>query len=438
MSWRSWRSDAALVGWGALTFAALLASFMQFRPVRDALVLDGRPDDIPWLFIGTFVAGMIASPLWSQFLARRQKRRVVPIAFHVFALCLIVFSVLVRSAIAPVGVGRAFYIWSSVFNLFVVSVFWSLLADLIGPEKAKELFGPIAAGGTIGAIVGPWLTTLLVKHVGVANILVLSAVWLEIAVVGVWQLRRHGEAAENAAAARSAEAAPTPDAAKEAARARPVDDATPSDMFTGLVRVARSPYLLAIVGYVLCTATAATFMYLEQASIVKDAFAHLSDKAARIARTDYFGSLDTWTNVVTLGVQTLVASRLLKWLGPGVVLCILPLAQLSAMIALSTAASLSLLAVVMIVTRAVAHGLTRPGRELLFTTLDRDEKYHAKNAIDVVAYRFGDLGSSWLHKGLLALGAGSTALIAASVPLTIGWVALAIILGFGFRRRTSE
>jgi len=194
MAERSWRADAVLVGWGALTFAALLASFMSFRPVRDALVLDGKPDDIPWLFLGTFVAGLVASPLWSTFLARRQKRRVVPIAFHVFAGCILVFSMLVRSGIDPVAVGRAFYIWSSVFNLFVVSVFWSLLADLVGPEKAKALFGPIAAGGTIGAIVGPMLTTLLVEYIGVANILVTSAVWLEVAVIGVWQLRRHGEA----------------------------------------------------------------------------------------------------------------------------------------------------------------------------------------------------------------------------------------------------
>ncbi len=415
MAERSWRADAVLVGWGALTFAALLASFMSFRPVRDALVLDGKPDDIPWLFLGTFVAGLVASPLWSTFLARRQKRRVVPIAFHVFAGCILVFSVLVRSGIDPVAVGRAFYIWSSVFNLFVVSVFWSLLADLVGPEKAKALFGPIAAGGTIGAIVGPMLTTLLVEYIGVANILVTSAVWLEVAVIGVWQLRRHGEAVV----------------------AQPADEATPSDATTGLVRVAKSPYLIAIVGYVLCTATAATFLYLEQASIVKDAFAHLAKDAARVARTDFFGTLDTWTNITTFVVQTIVASRLLKWFGPGIVLCILPLAQLSAVIGLSTSASLTVLAIAMVATRAATHGLTRPARELLFTVVDREDKYHAKNAIDLVAYRFGDLGSSWLHKGLIALGAGSTALVLASVPLTIGWVALAIGLGVGFRRRTS-
>ena len=414
MAERSWRADAMLVGWGALTFAALLASFTSFRPVRDALVLDGKPDDIPWLFLGTFVAGCVASPLWSAYLGRRQKRRVVPMAFHVFAACVLVFAVLVSSdAVDHVVVGRVFYIWSSVFNLFVVSVFWSLLADLIGPDKAKALFGPIAAGGTIGGLVGPAVTKLFVDDIGVAGILVTSAVWLEIAVLGTWQLRRHGEATAPQA----------------------TDDATPSALWTGVTRVARSPYLLAVVGYVLCTATAATFLYLEQASIVKDAFAHLAKEAARIARTDYFATLDLWTAAVTLGVQVVLAPRLLRWLGPGIVLCVLPVAQLAATASLSASESLTVLAIAMVGTRAATHGLTRPARELLFTVVDRDDKYHAKNVIDTIVYRFGDLGSSWLHKGLLALGAGSTALVVAAVPLTLGWVALAIVLGVGFRRR---
>lgn len=415
MAERSWRADAVLVGWGALTFAALLASFTSFRPVRDALVLDGNPDEIPWLFIGTFVAGLVASPLWSQFLAKRQKRRVVPIAFHVFAGCILVFSALVRSSLDPVAIGRAFYIWSSVFNLFVVSVFWSLLADLIGPEKAKSLFGPIAAGGTIGGFVGPALTKVLVGDLGVANILVVSAVWLEIAVIGVMQLRRYGEVGDHVA-----------------------DAPTPSTPLTGLGRLTRSYYLLAIVGYVLCTATAATFLYMEQAGIVKSAFAHLAKDAARVARTDYFATLDLLTAGVTLVVQTLLARSLLKWLGPGIVLCILPIAQLSATVALSASTSLTVLAIAMVGTRAATHGLTRPARELLFTVVDRDDKYHAKNAIDTVAYRFGDMVASWTHKGLVALAAGSTAVVIAAVPLTIGWLVLAIALGIGFRRRASE
>lgn len=406
------RTEIAIVAWGALTFAALLASFSAFRPVRDALVLDGNPDDIPWLFTMTFVAVAIASPAWSAVLARRPKRRVVPIAFHVFAACALVFAYLVDEAIDPRTVGRVFYVWASVFNLFVVSVFWSLLADLLGPATARRLYGPIAAGGTVGAFVGPLLTKLLIAHVSVAGILVMSAVLLELAVIGAWRVRLAGELLEPELAI------PDPPA--------------PSGALTGLREVARSPYLAAIVGYVLCTACAATFMYLEQAGIVH------AGLSGRQARAELFASIELWTAAATLVVQLVFAGPLITWLGPGLVLLVLPIAQAVGITALAVAPSLTVLAVAMTVSRTATHGLTRPARELLFTVVDRDSKYHAKNAIDTVAYRLGDFGSSWLHTGLVALGAGSAAVVLASVPLVLVWVTLATVLGAGFRRRAKE
>jgi AAA family ATP:ADP antiporter len=406
------RNEIAIVAWGALTFAALLASFSAFRPVRDALVLDGNPDDIPWLFTSTFLAVAIASPAWSAVLARRPKRRVVPVAFHVFAACGLVFAYFVHESIEPRAVGRVFYVWSSVFNLFVVSVFWSLLADLLGPATARRLYGPIAAGGTIGAFVGPLLTKLLLGRVGIAGILVMSAVLLELAVIGAWRVRVEGETLEP-------EIVPVEVRAKRGA-------------LMGLREVARSPYLAAIVGYVLCTACAATFMYLEQAGIVH---AGLGD---RHARAEFFASIELWTAAATLVLQIVAAGPLITWLGPGIVLLALPIAQAAGITALAVAPSLSVLAVAMVISRSATHGLTRPARELLFTVVDRDAKYHAKNAIDTVAYRLGDFGSSWLHTGLVALGAGSAAVAVAAVPLVIVWVTLATVLGAGFRRRAKE
>lgn len=398
-----------LVGWAALTFGALLASFSAFRPVRDALILDGKPDDIPWLFIGTFVAVTIASSVWSGILSRRPHRSVVPIAFHVFALCAIVFSVLVREHVAPVIVGRAFYIWSAVYNLFVVSVFWSLLSDLLGPDKATRLFGPVSAGGTIGAIVGPAATKLIVGTVGVSGVLVMSALLLEIAVVGAWQLRRLGNT-------------------------EPAELPKKSTPWAGVARVAKEPYLLAICGYVLCLSVAATFLYLDQANIVKVAF------KTREARTSFFASLDLWTQLATLVVQTLIAGPLLRRFGPGIVLAVLPLAQLGSQIALGVTgqgAALTVLSIAMITTRTVQHGLTRPARELLFTVVEREDKYHAKNVVDTIVYRFGDVGSGWLYSGLTSLAAGAGTLAIASAPLTAAWLALAVVLGSRFRRRAA-
>ncbi|HSK02799.1 MAG TPA: MFS transporter [Kofleriaceae bacterium] len=412
------RRELLVIAWGATAFAAVLASYFVFRPVRDALVLDGRPEDIPWLFTATFVAVLIVSPAWSALLARGGgRRRYVPLAFHAFAICALGFAALVHSELAPVAVGRVFYVWSAVFNLFVVSVFWSLLADLLGPDVAKRLYGPIAAGGTAGAFFGPLLTRELVGVIGVHGILFLSAALLELGAAALFMLRRAGEDLERTGVSGGA----------------PVrDDEPPEPAFPaalrGLARL-RDPYLLSIVGYVLCTATAATFMYLEQASIVKELV------PTREAHTKLFATIDFWVNLCTFLAQIVLAPVLLARFGPGLVLLVLPLAQGIGITALALAPSIATLMAAQIATRTATHGLTRPARELLFTVVGRDDKYRAKHAIDTVVYRFGDFGSSWLHRGLVSLGAGSTALVAAAWPLVAAWLALATALGIGFRHR---
>jgi ATP:ADP antiporter, AAA family len=408
------RRELLVAAWGATTFGAVLASYFTFRPVRDALVLDGNPDQIPWLFTATFVAVSVVSPAWSALLARGGRRRYVPLAFHAFAANSFAFAALVYSEVAPVAVGRVFYVWSSVFNLFVISVFWSLLADLLGPDRARRLYGPIAAGGTIGAIAGPLLARELVGVIGVPGVLLLSAALLELGAAALHALRRAGESLE--------EAPPHDDA--------PPEPALPAAI-RGLVRL-RSPYLLAIGGYVLCTAIAATFMYLQQASISKALL------PTREARTELFATIDLWINIATFVAQTLLTAPLLKRLGPGIVLVALPLGQGIAITALASAPSIAALMYAQIATRTATHGLTRPARELLFTVVDRDDKYRAKNAIDTVVYRLGDLCGSWLFLGLASLGAGSIALIAATGPLVAVWIALAVALGIGFRRRLSH
>ena len=421
------RTKLGIVVAAAATFAALLASYSAFRPVRDALILDRNPDSLPWVWLATFLAIGIASPVWSALLARRSPRRFVGVAFHVFAACLIGFVLLVRSEVAPVVVGRVFYVWSAVFNLFVISVFWSLLADLLGPTTARQLYGPIAAGGTIGAIAGPALSGLLVGTIGVAGVLLISALLLELAVVGVGFVRRAAEGGVRE---------PGTDPRGGAAAAEPgTAAAEPGSLrgggaFTGIIQVARSPYLAAIVGYVVCTSCAATFMYLAQARIVYAA--HLDV----VARTAYFSSIDVWTQVAAFALQLVIAGPALRWLGPGIVLAVLPIAQAVGLSVLAAVPELGVLAVVQVIGKAATHGLTRPARELLFTVVSRDDKYRAKNAIDTIGYRFGDLGSSWLNKGLAAIGGGALAL--ATIPLVAIWLGLAAIVGIGFHRRVAR
>lgn len=401
------RAELLVATCGALTFGALLASFMAFRPVRDALVLDGNPDQIPWLFTATFVVVTLVTPLWATVVAKRP-RRVVPIAFHAFAACSLVFFALIRAEVAPVTVGRVFYVWAAVFNIFVVSVFWSLLADLLGHATARRLYGPIAAGGTIGAIVGPALTKLLLDDIGVAGVLVMTALLLELAVIGVAAIRRFGDALEGDCTH---------------------DEPLPHAPLEGMKQLARSPYLAGIGGIVLCTAIAGTLLYMAQADIVKLAIAD------RHERTDFFATIDLWVNALTLVVQLGLAAPLLGLLGPGVVLCILPLTQGIGIAALVAAPTLTTLAAVQIIGRTATHGLNRPARELLFTVVSRDDKYRAKHAIDLFVFRLGDFATAWLYRGLTAVAAGGAALAIAAIPLTTVWVTLAIVLGVGFRRR---
>jgi AAA family ATP:ADP antiporter len=409
------RTELVVAGWGAVTFGALLASYSAFRPVRDALILGGNPDQIPWVFAGTFIVISVVSPAWSALLARWSRRRVVPLAYHVFAACAVGFSIVKFAGFAPITVGHVFYIWSAVFNLFIVSVFWSLLADLLTPGMARRLYGLVAAGGTIGTLIGPGLTRLLAGTIGVAGVLLMSAVLLEVAVLGIRGTRRAAERLER-------DPAYQPEGESDAPAG--------GGAFTGIAHAARSPYLSTIVGYVLCTAFAATFVYLRQAVIVKVAI------HGEIARTDYFATIDVWVAVVTLGLQTLVARPALQRFGPGVVLTVLPLAQLVGIAVLVGAPSLTALAIVLVIGRSATHGLTRPGRELLFTVVSRDDKYRAKNAIDLIAYRFGDVAAGWLNTALIAVG-GGVALVAAAVPLVAIWLGFAVMLGLGFGRRTT-
>jgi AAA family ATP:ADP antiporter len=404
------RTEIVVAVWSAITFGSLLAAIMMSPPVRDALALDGDVDKIPWLWTGTFAVFLVVAPIWGKAVTR-DPRRIVPRAFHLFAGCALIFFALMRAGVAPLATGYTFYIWSSVLNMLVVSAFWSLLADLFDHETAQKLYGPISAGGTIGAFVGPLLTKVALDYFDFEAMFLFIAVFLELAVVGVYQVKRHG---------RTLLADPN--------REHPL----PPDAFAGLKQVARNRYLAAIAGYVLCTSVAATFVYFAQADIVK------AELPNRDVRTEWFATVALWTQGITFVAQLLLARPLLALVGPGLVLCILPLVQGVGLLSLEVAPSLATIALVSILSRSATHGLTRPARELLFTVVSRDDKYRAKNVIDTLVLRFGDFGAAWLRTGLVAISAGAALLTAAIVPLTIGWLALALALGAGFRRRATK
>lgn len=395
---------------------AVLASYYVLRPIRDEIGAAGGLESLSWLFTATLVAMLGANVLFSAVAARLSRRRFIPLAYRFFMGTLVAFFLLMQ--VEPAGavswVGRAFYVWVSVFNLFVVSVFWAFMADLFTAEQGKRLFGFVAVGGTLGAIAGGLLTAQLVDVVGSAVLLVVSALLLEVA---VWCVRLFPA---DSSFPRTRESSLDP-------RVRG-DDEKPEwplggTFWSGIAHVFRSPYLLGICGFMLLHSVTSTLVYFQQADVAGQAFAD------RAARTAFFAQLDVAVNVLTVLMQLFLTGRLLKWLGVGLTLALLPLVSLGGFVAMALAPSLALLAAFQIARRAVNYAVSRPAREVLFTVLPREDKYKAKAFTDTFVYRAGDQLGAWSYPVLRALGFGLAGVSAVGIPLAAGWVALSVWLG---------
>jgi len=416
--WRDRLVDARPQEWKALVCAfgfhfLVLASYYVLRPIRDEIGAAGGLDSLSWLFTATLAAMLVANVLFSAVAARLSRRRFIPLAYRFFIATLAAFWLLMRTASPEVEawVGRAFYVWVSVFNLFVVSVFWAFMADLFTAEQGKRLFGFIAVGGTLGAIFGGTLTAGLVESLGSASLLIVSAALLEVA---AWCVRGFPETAGVAA-----KAAPATQSAEW-----PLG----GTFWSGIAHVFRSPYLLGICAFMLLHSITSTLVYFQQADIAGRAFAD------RATRTAFFAQLDIAVNVLTVAMQVFLTGRLLKSLGVGLTLALLPIVSLTGFVAMAVAPSLALLAAFQIARRAVNYAISRPAREVLFTVLPREDKYKAKAFTDTFVYRAGDQVGAWSYPALRWVGLSVAGISWVAAPLAAAWVALSVWLG---RRQAS-
>ncbi|MBA3387431.1 MAG: MFS transporter [Chthoniobacterales bacterium] len=421
----------------------VLGSYYVLRPIRDEIGAAGGVENLSWMYTGTLVAVLIANALFSGVVSGRSRRRFIPIAYRFFIANLILFFLLMRMlpAAQQMWVGRAFFVWVSVFNLFVVTVFWAFMTDIFNPEQAKRLFGFISVGGTLGGIMGALLTASLVQGIGAANLLLVSAVLLE---GGAWCVRFFpaecsgacvkrragdgvGSACDTNAATTAAAGAgikhgssvPQNQIAKDANGEAPIG----GTIWSGVTHVARSPYLLGICGFMLFHAITGTLVYFQQADITARQF---TDRAARTA---FFAHLDIWVNVLTIVVQIFLTGRLLRWFGVGLTLAILPLVNVIGFLAVGTMPLLGLLAFFQVLRRAANFAVSRPAREVLFTVLRREDKYKAKSFIDTFVYRGGDQLGAWSYPFLTWLGLGLTGISFVAAPLAAIWCCLSIWLG---------
>jgi AAA family ATP:ADP antiporter len=359
---------------------------------------------------------LAAAPLFGWAAARLPRRRLVPWTYLFFIANVLVFYALFALGVAPPMVARAFFVWVSVFNLFVVSLFWSLMADLFRPEQAARLFGLLSAGGSCGALAGPTLTALLAAPFGTANLLLVSCGFLGLALVCITALIRRAGAGASAGTAR------TP--------AEP-GDSIGGTTWSGIAEIPRSPYLLGIVAYVLLYTVLFGFAYLELARMVSVTY---NDSAQRTA---LFAQMDLAVNIITLLGQLLVVAKFVEKLGVGAALALLPALGLAGFVAIGLAPVLAVLIAFQILRRAADYAIARPAREMLFTVLTREAKYKSKNFIDTVVFRSGDAASGWVYAALKSLGLGLAGLAAAAIPGVILWLVLGLWLGWQYARKSS-
>ncbi|HKZ07274.1 MAG TPA: MFS transporter [Methylomirabilota bacterium] len=404
--------EGAAAGWSFAYFFCVLSSYYILRPVRETLGAAAGVEGLPWLFTGTFLAMLAAVPVFGGLAARFPRRTLLPVVYGFFIACILALFVLLRSGETGAWAPAAFFIWLSVFNLFVVSVFWSFMADVWREEQARRLFGVIAAGGSAGAMAGPAITAVLAARVGPVNLLPLSALILAGALVCIVRLRRWAVAPEHGPAARAAQ--------EEA----PLGGSP----FAGLTGVLRSAYLLGICGFVALGNLLGTFIYFQQALVIRAAYAEPGE------RTAVFAMMDLAVNALTIFAQLFVTGRLAGWIGLPRLLAALPALSLLGFGALAAMPSAPVLIAYQVLRRATTYGVTGPALQVLFTVLSREEKYKAKNVIDTLVYRGADALSGWAYAGLTALGMGISGIALLALPVSAVWSALAVHLG----RREEE
>lgn len=393
------------VAWSFAWFFCLLSSYYILRPVRDEMGVAGGVKNLPWLFAATFLVMLVAVPAFGALVARLSRRVFIPLVYHFFALNILAFWAALRYG-DPAWVARVFFVWISVFNLFAVSVFWSFMADVFSSAQGKRLFGLIAAGGSAGALLGPLVTVAIVGLVGPANLLIVAAVLLEAAVLCAQRLE-FGEGKPGR------------------------DERVGGSWIAGLVMVFRSPYLAGIALWVFGLSVAGTFLYLQQAEIVSHASA---DPAVR---TRIFATIDLTVGILTILVQFLATGRLIERHGVGRAAALLPLVFAAGFVVLAAWPVLAVVVTFQALQRTANFAMSNPALQLLYTVLPREEKYKAKNAIDLLVFRGSDALSASMFSGLRSLGVDAIGTSLLVVPVAIACLFLSLALGRGQERRAE-
>ena len=397
-------------------FALLLASYYLIRPVRDALAAGLGAGQIKYLASAVFVVMLAIVPVFGWLIARVPRSRLLPGTYLFFVTNLVAFAAAFHAAPDNVWSARLFYVWTTVFNLFVVSVFWSFMADIWREEQGRRLFGVIAAGGSFGGLVGPLIARLSVGSVGTEGLTLLAAGLLALTVVTIMRLTRDARRAAEGSAATD----------KPLAR---LDEPVGGAILAGLARLATSPFLLGIAALVALGSVLGMIVYIELAKSAATAYATAVERAA------FFSQRDIWVNGGSLFMQLLVVGVLSTYLGVRRTLVGSAAIAAVAFTALVMAPLTGILVAVNVVLRVTEFGIGKPNRDMLYTVVDEETKYKVKNLVDTVVYRGSDVLSGWIHAGLTAIGLSLAAIAGVAMLIAMLMMAIAYGVGTGYRNR---
>ena len=401
------RDELPALGWTWLYFYSVLASYYVIRPIRDEAGVAGGVDNLPWLWTGTLIAVSISNPAFAALVGRLPRVKFVSWSYRFFALNLIVFFFVLRGATGAenIWLGRVFYVWTAVFNLFVPSVFWAFMTDIFTRDQAKRLFGIISAAGTLGAMTGSILTATLAAHIPPIFLLFFSAALIELAVLAVRRLSTLTESLRQVRAVTSNE------------------QIIGGSVVAGIRNALKSPYLLGISFYMLMFTILSTVLYFQQAGFVDRTF---SDRAAR---TVFFARVDLLTNALAFVLQIFAFGNLVKFIGVTLTLAVLPAVSAAGFGLLGIYPTVAAVVVFQAVRRAGNFAVARPTREVLFTVLPREDRYKTKNFIDTFVYRLGDQIGAWSQAALGAAGMGLVGMAWLAVPVSLVWLVNGMWLG---------
>jgi len=401
-------SEATALTWAWLYIFSLLSAYYILRPIRDQMGIAGGVNNLQWLFTGTLVGMLLLNLPFSYLVKTFRREKFIAISYRFFIANILLFAIALYVATPEqtIWVGRIFFIWTSVFNLFVVSIFWQMIVDVFTAEQGKRLFGFIAAGATLGAIAGSAFTVSTVEHVAPGYLMVGSAVMIEIAVFCVRRL---------SALSASLSARPQSEQDNE----KPVG----GTLLAGFRDALGSSYLLNVSLFLLLYAVTSTFLYFQQAAVVSHAF------SSRAAQTQFFASVDLGVNVLTLAIQLFLTGRILRWFGVGTSLSMLPAASAIGFGAVALLPSLASVVAFQLVRRAGNFAIARPTREILFTVLPREDRYKAKSFIDTAIYRLGDQIGAWSFALLSYIKLEATEISIVAAATSVIWLANSWWLG---------